>query len=143
VFLVRGHAFNARVKKRTGSRPGCVDVTDYPEISDLILASDAAVLDYSSIRFDYGVTGKPMIFHIPDIERYRTTRGWLVDYESTAPGPRVPGTEQVVEHLGDLAAVRTGYREEYDAFRAAFLDLEDGRAAARLVDAVFGPRGDA
>ena len=34
------------------ARPG-VDVTDYPEISDLYLASDVAVVDYSSLRFDF------------------------------------------------------------------------------------------
>jgi len=28
-------------------------------------------VDYSSLRFDFGVTGKPMVFHVPDLERYR------------------------------------------------------------------------
>ena len=42
---------------RAGSRGGCIDVTDYPEISDLYLAADAAIVDYSSLRFDFGVTG--------------------------------------------------------------------------------------
>ena len=68
-------------------RPGCIDVTDYPEVSDLYLAADAAVVDYSSLRFDFGVTGKPMIFHVPDLQRYQDTRGWLFDFEPTAPGP--------------------------------------------------------
>ena len=55
----------------TGPAPGnVVDVTDHPDVNDLILASDAAVLDYSSLRFDYGITGKPMIFLVPDLERY-------------------------------------------------------------------------
>ena len=54
VVLIRGHAFNARTKHRIGDLPGTIDVTDYPEVSDLYLAADAAVVDYSSLRFDFG-----------------------------------------------------------------------------------------
>ena len=46
-----------------------IDVTTYPEINDLILASDAAVLDYSSLRFDFALTGRPMLFLVPDLAR--------------------------------------------------------------------------
>lgn len=143
VILVRGHAFNARSRQRVGSLPGTVDVTDYPEVSDLYLAADAAVVDYSSLRFDFGVTGKPMIFHVPDLQRYQDTRGWLFDFEPSAPGPLVSTTEEVVEQLCDLDGVRTRHREQYAAFKSAYLDLEDGYAGRRFVDAVFGARGDA
>jgi CDP-glycerol glycerophosphotransferase len=142
VLLVRGHAFNARVNQRTRV-PGVVDVTDYPEVADLYLAADAAVVDYSSLRFDFGVTGKPMIFHVPDLQRYRDTRGWLFDFEPTAPGPLLDTTDEVVDALLDLDAVRTKYAEAYQRFRDDYLDMEDGRAGARFVDAVLVPRGDA
>jgi CDP-glycerol glycerophosphotransferase len=143
VFLIRGHAFNARTKHRIGHRPGTIDVTDYPEVSDLYLAADAAVVDYSSLRFDFGVTGKPMIFHVPDLQRYQDSRGWLFDFEPTAPGPLVTTTDEVVDALSDLAALRERYAPAYQKFHDDYLDLDDGRAGARLVDAVFVPRGDA
>lgn len=143
VFLVRGHAFNARTSHRAGRLPGTIDVTDYPEVSDLYLAADAAIVDYSSLRFDFGVTGKPMVFHVPDLQRYKDTRGWLFDFEPTAPGPFAGTTEEVVEALLDLDGVRARHADDYARFRADFLDLEDGHAAARFVDRVFVPRGDA
>jgi len=143
VILIRGHAFNARTKHRVGSLPGTVDVTDYPEVSDLYLAADAAIVDYSSLRFDFGVTGKPMIFHVPDLQRYQDSRGWLFDFEPTAPGPLLTTTDEVVDAVADLAGVRDRYAAAYRAFHDDYLDLDDGRAAARLVDAVFVPRGDA
>ena len=142
VLLVRGHAFNARVNQRTRV-PGVVDVTDYPEVADLYLAADAAIVDYSSLRFDFGVTGKPMLFHVPDLQRYRETRGWLFDFEPTAPGPLLDTTDEVVDALLDLDTVRSRYAEAYRRFRDDYLDLEDGRAGARFVDAVLVPRGDA
>ena len=142
VLLVRGHAFNARVNQRTRI-PGVVDVTDYPEVADLYLAADVAIVDYSSLRFDFGVTGKPMLFHVPDLQRYRDTRGWLFEFEPTAPGPLLDTTDEVVDALLDLDTVRSKYAEAYRRFREDYLDLEDGRAAARFVDAVLVPRGDA
>jgi CDP-glycerol glycerophosphotransferase len=143
VILVRGHAFNARTRQRVGALGGAIDVTDYPEVSDLYLAADVGVVDYSSLRFDFGLTGKPMIFHVPDLQRYKDTRGWLFDFEPTAPGPLVDTTEQVVEQLLDLDGLRERHRLQYDEFRTSYLDLEDGYAGSRFVDAVFVPRGDA
>ncbi len=143
VVLVRGHAFNARTKHRIGHLPGTIDVTDYPEVSDLCLAADAAVVDYSSLRFDFGVTGKPMIFHVPDLELYRDSRGWLFDFEPTAPGPLASTTDEVVDAILDLPGVVRRHSAAYQRFRDDYLDLDDGQAAARLVEAVFVPRGDA
>lgn len=142
VFLVRGHAFNARTRERR-TFPGTIDVTDYPEVSDLYLAADVGVVDYSSLRFDFGVTGKPMVFLVPDLERYQDTRGWLFDFEPTAPGPFARDTDDVVAALADLDRLRTEYAGPYAAFRDAYLDLEDGHAAQRFVDQVIAPRGDA
>jgi CDP-glycerol glycerophosphotransferase len=141
VVLVRGHAFNARVDARVGSRGSVLDVTDYPDVADLCLASDAAIVDYSSLRFDYALTGKPMIFMVPDLERYaETSRGSLFAFEPTAPGPHVKTTTEVVSAAADLPAVRRDYADAYAAFTAEFLDLDDGHASERLVDAVFiGP----
>lgn len=143
VLLIRGHAFNARTAVRAGQLPGCLEVTDYPEVSDLYLAADAAIVDYSSLRFDFGVTGKPMIFHVPDLKRYQDTRGWLFDFEPTAPGPLLDTTVEVVDALLDLDRVRDEHAAAYATFTADYLDLEDGHAAERFVDAVFVPRGDA
>ena len=142
LILVRGHAFNAGARSRTTSRGTVVDVTDHPDINDLILASDAAVLDYSSLRFDYALTGKPMIFLVPDLEEYDHARGGVIDYAPTAPGPHVTTTREVVRHLRDLPALRATTEPQIAEFRKTYVDLDDGRAAARLVDAVFVPRGD-
>jgi CDP-glycerol glycerophosphotransferase len=138
MLLVRGHAFNARVDARVGSRGNVLDVTDYPNVADLCLASDAAILDYSSLRFDYALTGKPMIFMVPDLEQYtETSRGSLFSYEPTAPGPHLKTTTDVVSAARDLPAVRRDYADAYAAFTAEFLDLDDGHATERLVDRVF------
>ena len=54
VLLMRGHRFHPG-QQRSGQNARLIDVTHYPEINDLILASDVAVLDYSSLRFDFAL----------------------------------------------------------------------------------------
>jgi CDP-glycerol glycerophosphotransferase len=143
VLLIRGHAFHARTGQRSATSERIMDVTDYPDPADLYLASDLAILDYSSLRFDYALTRKPMLFLVPDLNLYEDTRGWLLDYSSTAPGPFLMTTEEVAAAIKEIDTVEAEHRQAYATFRETYLDLEDGQAAARLVDAVFVPRGDA
>ena len=49
----------------------------------------------------------------------------------------------MLDALSDLDELRRDYADAYETFRRDFLELEDGHAAARFVDAVFVPRGDA
>ncbi|MGA8248429.1 MAG: CDP-glycerol glycerophosphotransferase family protein, partial [Nocardioides sp.] len=142
-FLVRGHAFNARAGGRHEGGAGIIDVTPHPDINDLILASDAAILDYSSLRFDYGLVDKPMIFLVPDLEKYDAVRGGVIPFGPTAPGPHVTTTREVVSLVRDLGGLARRTRAARAAFRRDYVDLDDGHASARLVDAVFVPRGDA
>lgn len=140
LILLRGHRFHARAREgRTGSGARVLDVTDHPEINDLVLACDVAVLDYSSLRFDVAVTGKPMVFLVPDLDDYATsTRGFLHDFRESAPGPLLSTTGEVVEALRNLDRVRAEHREHYERFNARFNRLQDGRAAQRVVDRLLG-----
>ncbi|MFP5335961.1 MAG: CDP-glycerol glycerophosphotransferase family protein, partial [Actinomycetes bacterium] len=139
VLLMRGHAFNARAKQRYDETDSVIDVTDYPDINDLCHASDAAVLDYSSLRFDYALTDKPMIFFTPDLEQYNAARGGILDFRDTAPGPIVSQTREVIDRLKRLEAVDDRHRSARKRFRETYCDLDDGRATERLVAAVFTP----
>ena len=52
-ILLRGHNYNAAFSKKDLSGTGVLDVTHYPDINDLIIASDLLLTDYSSIMIDY------------------------------------------------------------------------------------------
>ncbi len=139
VVLLRGHNYNARTRNRHASSGGVIDVTDYPEINDLVLASDLAVLDYSSLRFDYALTGRPMLFFVPDFEEYRDqSRGFLFDFEPTAPGPLLRTRQEVLAAVRDIARVSSEHAAAYTAFNERFNSRHDGHATVRVVDAFFG-----
>jgi CDP-glycerol glycerophosphotransferase len=115
-----------------------VDVTDHPEVNDLVLASDVAVLDYSSLRFDYAITGRPMVFLVPDLADYTAgVRGFLFPFEETAPGPLVSTTDEVVARVRDVGALAAAWSERVAAFDARFNPYQDGHAAERLLDAIL------
>jgi CDP-glycerol glycerophosphotransferase len=140
-ILVRGHNNNQRELDRVTGVARVIDVTDYPEINDLTLAADVAVLDYSSLRFDWAITGKPMVFFVPDLDEYFALREPLFPFEGTAPGPWVTTTAEVAAALADPAALRTRYAADLAAFNARFNVLHDGHASERVLEAFFGGAG--
>jgi CDP-glycerol glycerophosphotransferase len=134
--LLRGHNYNLW----SGLPPigGKVwDVSSYPDVNDLLLTADAAVLDYSSIRFDWLITGKPVVFFVPDLEDYLNSRTVLFDFAPTAPGPLLSTTNEVAEALLDLGSVVSEYAAARELFNKEFNRLHDGHATERVIHAFF------
>ncbi len=136
--LLRGHSFNARYDRSDHSSGRIHDVTHHPDINDLYLASDVLVTDYSSTMFDYAVTGKPMLFFTPDLELYVASRGMYFDLAEAAPAPLDIDVVTLAGHLQDVETVQAENADRYAAFKARFAPWDDGKAAARVVDAFFG-----
>jgi CDP-glycerol glycerophosphotransferase len=137
VLLMRLHYM---VSGRLGDidRPGVFDVSFHPNVSDLYLAADVMITDYSSTMFDFAVTGKPLLFYTYDLAHYRDTlRGFYFDFHLSAPGPLLHTSTQVFDALADLDTVRAQHHEVYARFQETFAHLEDGGAAARVADRYF------
>ncbi|MEQ4715099.1 CDP-glycerol glycerophosphotransferase family protein [Nonomuraea sp. B19D2] len=114
------------------------DAGSYPEINDLMLASDALLTDYSSLMCDYAITGKPMVFFIDDWDDYRLSeRGVYHDLPAIAPGPCVTTTEELVAVIRRLPEAHAAFAGRYAAFRALWCADERGDAAARIVADFF------
>lgn len=138
-ILVRGHGHNARAGSTVGSQGNVVDVTYYPEINDLYRVSDLVITDYSSVMFDFAVTKKPMLFFAPDLEIYAEgVRGFYLDYETTVPGPVVRDADRVAEEIHKLTSSNWEPTEQYLSFVREYCSKEDGHAARRVVDQVWG-----
>ena len=114
------------------------DVSDHPSVSDLLLASDVLVTDYTSLVFDQVTLNRPVVFFTPDLDAYRDdVRGFAIPFDRIAPGPLLQTTDEVVDAVSDLDLVRRDHDQAYTAFRSTYCPLDDGQAAARVVDAVF------
>jgi CDP-glycerol glycerophosphotransferase len=137
VVLLRAHQLDHFELPMQDSRVR--DVSGHPEVGDLYLAADVLITDYSSVMFDYAVTGKPILFFAYDLSYYRDQlRGFYFDFEAEAPGPVLETPGDVVPALQRIDTVEEEYRSAYKRFQAKFCHLDDGKASARVVEAVFG-----
>ncbi|GAA2990007.1 CDP-glycerol glycerophosphotransferase (TagB/SpsB family) [Microbacterium terrae] len=131
VVLVRGHS-RTLLPGKDAEGPRVVDVTGFPDTSALLLAADALVTDYSSVMFDFSVTGKPMFFLVPDLEHFRgELRGFYFDLAEHAPGPVVRSQDELVAAFA--AHDPAVHEERYRLWRARFNARDDGHAAERVV----------
>jgi CDP-glycerol glycerophosphotransferase len=135
VVLVRGHS-RTLLPGRDAQGPRVIDVTGFPDTSLLLLAADALVTDYSSVMFDFSVTGKPMYFLVPDMEHYRgELRGFYFDLAAHAPGPMVRTQDELVAAL--VADDADAYADRYAQWREKFNARDDGHAAERVVTRIL------
>ncbi len=131
VVLVRGHS-RTLLPGEDARGPRVIDVTGYPDTARLLAAADALITDYSSVMFDFSITGKPMYFLVPDLEHYRgAMRGFYVDLLDAAPGPVVRTQAELTRAIDEVDP--SIFRERYERWQRVFNARDDGRAAERVV----------
>jgi CDP-glycerol glycerophosphotransferase len=135
--MVKNHpAVANRMSRRLDER--IINAYRYPEMTDLYLAADVLVTDYSSSVFDVAVTRTPVLIFAPDLEVFsERVRGVYWDMAADLPGPVVKSTDALLDHLRTLTDIESLWQSRYDQFHARFCREEDGRSAQRLIEAVF------
>lgn len=95
--LVRSHHMNSL----TASGSNVRDVTTYPDVEELFLVADVLVSDYSSVFYDFALTGRPAVVFAPDLEWYRNVeRGFYnPDWPSGTPWPLTRTQEQLITQV--------------------------------------------
>jgi CDP-glycerol glycerophosphotransferase len=135
--VVRAHYLD-RIKVRRRYLNVARNMSSYDDVTDLLLVADALLTDYSSIMFDFSLTGRPMAFYTSDYELYKFTRGSYFELMDESPGPNVNNTNEIVEWLADIDATHASYQARYQAFRARYCEFERGTAAEQITREVFG-----
>ena len=82
-LLVRLHPILADVD--TGIRydgKRIINATPYPDLQELLCAAAVVITDYSSLMFDFTLSGKPCFLFATDIEKYRQDRNFYFDLEA-------------------------------------------------------------
>lgn len=68
-------AFRAHVYGKESSN-GVLNLSKYPDMQELLIASDVLITDYSSSMWDFSLTYKPCFLYVPDLKRYLNQRGF-------------------------------------------------------------------
>lgn len=136
VLLMRTHHLYAP-GDGTAGHPRILDVSRYPSVEELCLASDGLITDYSSLMFDYAGLDRPIVIHTADWETYRATRGVYFDITALPPGLIARGQDDLTDILATGAWRGRRSAELRAAFRERFCPYDDGHAAERVVRRVF------
>ncbi|MEU6480945.1 CDP-glycerol glycerophosphotransferase family protein [Streptomyces sp. NPDC047017] len=137
--LVRAHYFYGQGLLATGTSGSArlVDVSAYPSVEELYLASDCLLTDYSSVMFDYANLDRPVVIYANDWEIYRATRGTYFDVTVDSPGLTVRDEAELLDVFVSGRWKGAESDTARAAFRAKFCEFDDGRAAERVVRKVF------
>lgn len=136
VILFRAHYLVANSFDFDKYRGFVYDVSGYPDINDLYLASDLLVTDYSSVFFDYANLGKPIIYYMYDLEEYaEDLRGFYMSLEEL-PGPVVRDETALIAEV--RASEEWTPSEKYESFCRRFNPYEDGHSAERVAHEIIG-----
>jgi len=136
VVLMRLHPYvRDRLSIPSDLMDFALDVSDHPDINELMLISDLLVTDYSSAIYEFSLLGRPICFLAPDQRAYEAERGFYFDYLSGVPGPVFETTDELARHIreGRFDTARVA------AFRDANFDVADGHASERVVDRILLP----
>lgn len=101
--------------------------------------SDLLITDYSSIYFDYMLSGKPIIFFHYDLEEYlQNSRQMYFDYEKYTPGKKAKNWQELMTLLSDMDKLTEQARNEnpYEAMMKQFYDGYADRSSERLYNQI-------
>ncbi len=105
-----------------------VDATMYPDMQELLSASDILITDYSSSMFDFALSGKPCFRFALDISAYAKDRNFYFPLESL-PFPLADSNDSMVNIIESFDIEK--YTNERKSFYDKLAFCEDGQASQR------------
>ncbi|MBR3929054.1 MAG: CDP-glycerol glycerophosphotransferase family protein [Clostridia bacterium] len=103
-----------------------LNASDYMDMQDLLLASDALFTDYSSSIWDMSLMMKPVFLFCTDLESYKSERDFFTDIK-TWPFPLSENDEELEKAVlsFDENKMRIDYRKHHEALGS----FESGNAS--------------
>ena len=130
VFLMRAH-YEVSKAMKVEENDFVRNMTDYPDLNDLFIAADILISDYSSVFFDYSITGKPMLHFCYDYEKYSSKRGMYFDIRERIGGGKTE--DQVIELIKSMDM--SAETRKTISFRDEFVNFY-GSATKAAVDCI-------
>ena len=133
ICLFRAHYKSAGIDLEA-VKDRIVDVTKYEDMSELLLAADMVLTDYSSCAMDFIIRDMPALFFTPDWEEYKADPGVYFDMHE-APFMTASNQEELEALIRGLTPEKA--RENCAAIREYFGYYETGRATDAVCDYII------
>lgn len=126
VVLGRGHHTESGILEKN-----VIDVSDFPDMQKLLIASDILITDYSSSMWDYSFTEKPCFLFTPDLEIYEKTPGFDRDIHSWG-FPVCETNDQLESEI--YCFDQEDYLKRMETHHASLGNYENGTACRQVCD---------
>ena len=111
-----------------------IDVSQRPDMNEIIAASDAFLTDYSSAIFEANMIGIPGFIYADDLEDYIADRGDLFFDMYKLPFPVALNNDELMECIEQFD--ENVYKKKTDKFMKKTGIFEDGKASKRVVSLI-------
>ena len=108
-----------------------VDVSQRPDMNEIIAAVDVFLTDYSSAIFEANMIGIPGFIYADDLEEYIADRGNLFFDMYKLPFPVALNNDELMEQIERFDEEE--YRQKTEQFLKENGIFEDGKASKRVV----------
>ena len=122
------------VNRNVPQQSHVMDLSDYPEMQELLLVADVMINDFSSSMWDFMLTGKPLFTFAVDMEHYIATTN-LETPVSEWPFPQSTDNAGLTESIlrFDEEKYKTDCRKHYEALGGC----ESGHATQSVGDYIY------
>ncbi len=134
-LLIREHHLVESMDFRENYENNIMNVSEYDDVSELLLITDCLITDYSSIFFDFLNREKPIIFYMHDRKDYETNmRPFYLDIDSDLPGPIATNVDELYDLVDSHEAILESYKEKLLDSKMRFCPNDDGLSSKRVVE---------
>lgn len=133
VCLVRAHVASDGINYSFSS-DHIMNVSNYPDMADLLSIADMLLTDYSSCSTDFILTGKPVVLCLFDIDDYQNnSRSFKINPEDQ--GFFIAHNQNELKHIVETATTEQ-YREKDDDVKRFFGVTETGKASEMICETI-------
>lgn len=129
--------FHPRVAESVKEYPGiedCTDVTLYGDIQELLVAADVLITDYSSVMWDFSLSGKPVFLFHPDVDLYEKDRGYYLSFQEM-PYVESFDNDDLCRKIESFH--EEGYKERIGTFLEKYGSFDRGTATKAVGDRIM------
>ena len=133
VVWFRAHPVFACKVKMDSSSGFVVDMSKYPENTELMIAADILISDYSGITAEFGIQEKPMFCYAYDYDDYNRIRGLYFDVREDLPGGYM-NEDELIDYIknGDKNEIM----EKVHEFKSKYIQAY-GHATEKCLDLIY------
>lgn len=109
--------------------------SSYGEMQELLLAADLLITDYSSVIFDFSLTGNPIVLYSYDLDEYKNEiRGFYYEYEGFVPGPIVKTENELIKEIMNYEDLKVRNSKRVKEFAKKFNQREEKTSSQLAVE---------